>query len=252
MFEPEAAPHDEKLAVTPFALADDVCGVAVDGAADLYGAPALGVAVGAALDGGCRRLLVDLSGATFIDSSCVGTLLGARRRMRERAGAVAVVCAEPRIARIFELTELDRVFLLCSDRAEAVARLRASAAEPSQEPGQDAPTTVAPLAFDTAGPSAEVADEIRLEVPAEPSLATVARLVLGGVASRFELPVDRMLELQLAFDAVAAHEAAGPSVEVIVEGRLRPPAGAHRALHGRPHGRCRHAACGRPGWWRTH
>lgn len=102
---------------------DGVPVIAVHGQADLHTAPELRTAITAALDGGARGLVVDLSEATFIDSMTLGVLLGAVKRLRPSGGKVGIVCADPHIRRIFEITLLDRVFAIHGDRdgARAVA-----------------------------------------------------------------------------------------------------------------------------------
>lgn len=46
---------------------------------------------------------------------------------------------------------------------------------------------------------------ITLEYPSDPRLSVVGRLVVGGLASRFELPVDRVDDLLLATETLAEH-----------------------------------------------
>jgi anti-sigma B factor antagonist len=91
---------------------DPVVVIAVHGQADLHTAPELRNAITAALDGGATGLVVDLSEATFIDSMTLGVLLGAVKRLRPSGGKVGIVCTDPHIRRIFEITLLDRVFSL--------------------------------------------------------------------------------------------------------------------------------------------
>ena len=94
---------------------DRVVVIAVHGQADLHTAPELRNAINAALDGGAAGLVVDLSEATFIDSMTLGVLLGAVKRLRPSGGKVSIVCVDPHIRRIFEITLLDRVFSLHTD-----------------------------------------------------------------------------------------------------------------------------------------
>ena len=101
--------------------------IAVHGQADLHTAPELRNAITAALDGGATGLVVDLSEATFIDSMTLGVLLGAVKRLRPSGGKVAIVCSDPHIRRIFEITLLDRVFSLHTDLEAARAAGRGSA-----------------------------------------------------------------------------------------------------------------------------
>lgn len=94
--------------------------ISVEGQADLHTAPELRSAISGAIDDGASALVIDLSGATFIDSMTLGVLLGAVKRLRPEGGTVAVVCTDPHIRRIFEITLLDRVFSLHTDRDGAL------------------------------------------------------------------------------------------------------------------------------------
>lgn len=94
--------------------------VDVQGEADLHTAHELRAAIMDAIDGGATSLVIDLSEATFIDSMTLGVLLGAVKRLRPVGGRVSVVCTDPNIRRIFEITLLDRVFELHESRDAAL------------------------------------------------------------------------------------------------------------------------------------
>ena len=98
--------------------------VGVEGDVDLYSAPELKSHVLTAIDAGKTRLVVDLSKASFIDSTTLGVLVGARKRLREREGAIAVVCPDKDKLGLFEMTGLDRVFSIHPDRDGALAAVR--------------------------------------------------------------------------------------------------------------------------------
>ena len=72
------------------------------------------------IDGGAERVVVDLTATTFIDSSSLGVLIGAHRRLKRRGGALVVVCDNDAIVKTFRITGLDGVFTLV-----AIARRRA-------------------------------------------------------------------------------------------------------------------------------
>ena len=55
----------------------------------------------------------------------LGVLLGAVKRLRPSGGKVTVVCVDPHIRRIFEITLLDRVFSLHATRDDALALVNA-------------------------------------------------------------------------------------------------------------------------------
>ena len=68
------------------------------------------------------RIVVDLEEVDFIDSTGLGVLIGARKRVRTHDGDVKLVCTEPRIVKVFEITGLDQVFQIHSSVSDAVAR----------------------------------------------------------------------------------------------------------------------------------
>ena len=51
-----------------------------------------------------RRLVFDLTGLSFMDSSGIGMILGRYRLMSGRGGTVAVKCDNRQINRIFEMS----------------------------------------------------------------------------------------------------------------------------------------------------
>ena len=98
--------------------------VDVAGEVDLYSAPELKMHVLDAIDSGKTRIVVDLTRTTFIDSTTLGVLVGARKRLRAHNGVLAVVCPDPDKLGLFEMTGLDRVFSIHTDRAAALAATR--------------------------------------------------------------------------------------------------------------------------------
>jgi anti-sigma B factor antagonist len=110
--------------VTSADLGDGVAAVGVSGEVDLYTAPRLKQALVKTIDGGARKVLVDLSHATFIDSTTLGVLMGAVKRLRPAGGELAIACGDPNIRRIFEITLLDRIFVIYGTYDEAIEHLR--------------------------------------------------------------------------------------------------------------------------------
>jgi stage II sporulation protein AA (anti-sigma F factor antagonist) len=60
----------------------------------------------AGLDACHGRVVVDLAGVTFIDSSGLGTLVRARNRLASEGGGLFVQDPSERVRRLFELTGL--------------------------------------------------------------------------------------------------------------------------------------------------
>ena len=93
---------------------DDTSGVprlTLDGELDAYVAPQLRERLATLCDlAGGGLAVVDLRRVTFLDSTILGALVGALRRMREREGELRLVYPPHPVSRIFELTGLDEVF----------------------------------------------------------------------------------------------------------------------------------------------
>ena len=97
--------------------------IALGGEVDLYTAPEFKERMVELIEGGKKRILVDLSEATFIDSTTLGVLVGGVKRLRPAGGALALVCTDQNITKIFEITGLDRVFPIHASRDEALRAL---------------------------------------------------------------------------------------------------------------------------------
>jgi anti-sigma B factor antagonist len=105
--------------------AGDLVVVAPSGELDAFTAPELRSELHRLLeDASTTRLVVDLTAVTFLDSSALGVLVGALRRLRERSGELHIVQPRPTVLRIFEVTGLDAVFTLHGARGDALAAAR--------------------------------------------------------------------------------------------------------------------------------
>jgi anti-sigma B factor antagonist len=108
----------------------DVLIVLVRGEQDIYTAPALRERLEQALRA-TRGIVVDLSAATFLDSSILGALLEARRQAQEKALGFVVALGdepEPGVQRILEITGLVPVFPVVASREEALDTARSTTA----------------------------------------------------------------------------------------------------------------------------
>jgi anti-sigma B factor antagonist len=99
----------------------DTCAVTVSGEVDVYTSPALKARLVEAIEEGCPRLVISLDGVGFIDSSGLGVLVGALRRMKERGGDLRIVCSGEQVLKIFRITGLDKVFHIVATLEEAQA-----------------------------------------------------------------------------------------------------------------------------------
>ncbi|HYF16841.1 MAG TPA: STAS domain-containing protein [Ramlibacter sp.] len=85
-------------------------------------APAFKQAVVQVVQGGDKRLLLDLSGVDFLDSSGLGALVSILKALGGQ-GALAVCGAKGSVLSLFKLTRMDKVFAIHADRTEALARM---------------------------------------------------------------------------------------------------------------------------------
>ena len=74
------------------------------------------------------RIVVDLTETTFLDSTALGVLIGAVKRLRSRDGVLTIVNTDANIAKTFEITGLDQIFTIRPTREEAIEALDAGSA----------------------------------------------------------------------------------------------------------------------------
>ncbi|MGH9059710.1 MAG: STAS domain-containing protein [Acidimicrobiales bacterium] len=84
--------------------------LAVQGEVDVYTAPRLRERLVELVTEGTRRIVVDLEGVDFLDSTGLGVLVGGLKRLRSHGGDLTLVCTQPRILKVFEITGLTKVF----------------------------------------------------------------------------------------------------------------------------------------------
>lgn len=101
-------------------LADETRVVSVTGELDMYTAPSLEQQILEALDDGHGRVVVDLSGCEFLDSTALAILITVNRRLGERKRRLVLVAADRNIMRIFQVTGFDRTFTIVPTRASAL------------------------------------------------------------------------------------------------------------------------------------
>jgi anti-sigma B factor antagonist len=111
-------------------LSDDVYVISLAGEVDLYTAPEFKQQLLEVIGQGGKKVIVDFTNTTFIDSTTLGVLVGGVKRLRSNDGQLSLVCSDRNITKIFEITGLDRVFTIYATRDEAVAAVGV----PSQEP----------------------------------------------------------------------------------------------------------------------
>lgn len=93
--------------------------IEVGGEVDVYTAPRLREAIVTAVEAGHTQLIIDVERVEFLDSTGLGVLVGALKRVRADGGSLDIVCTHERILKIFKITGLDKVFGLHASVDEA-------------------------------------------------------------------------------------------------------------------------------------
>lgn len=75
------------------------------------------------INAGEGKLLVDISGLDFVDSSGLGLLVGCHQEARNKDGNLVLLEPQPEVKALLELTRLDQVFRIFHDQSEAITSL---------------------------------------------------------------------------------------------------------------------------------
>jgi anti-sigma B factor antagonist len=91
------------------------------GELDMHGSPQLEAAIERALALGAPAVALDLNQATFIDSTAITVLVKAYKRLSAAGISFDIVCDEPNIVRVFEITHLDELLPIQHSRPGVAA-----------------------------------------------------------------------------------------------------------------------------------
>ena len=84
--------------------------VAPTGRLDVAGAPALKEAIGEAVKTEKPRVVIDMEGISFVDSTGLGSVIAALKQIRTSKGDLRLAAPNQQVRVVLELTTLDRVF----------------------------------------------------------------------------------------------------------------------------------------------
>jgi len=98
----------------------DTALLTASGELDVYAADRLRDALTPLVEPLPPRLIVDLSGVGFIDSTALGVLVAAAKLVRGGGRSFVVVSGDPRIVRLLEITGLTLLFEMRKTLAEAL------------------------------------------------------------------------------------------------------------------------------------
>jgi anti-sigma B factor antagonist len=113
----------EGAELTSAVMDDGTPVVSATGELDMLAAPGLARRLGRAAGKRHPNLVLDLSDATFIDSTILGVILGFARTLENHGSSLVVVADHPHITRVLDVTGLVRVFPVVATREQALAAL---------------------------------------------------------------------------------------------------------------------------------
>jgi anti-sigma B factor antagonist len=108
--------------------------IAVRGEIHVTTAPEFSRRLNEAIARGKTSVVLDLSAVEFIDSTGLSVLLNGLRRVTRAQGRLALVCANPTVLRLFEITKLDTTFDIRTSREDAIAAVRQDSGATAPEP----------------------------------------------------------------------------------------------------------------------
>lgn len=107
-------------AVLDVRFTDGAAVVKLAGEIDMGHSPAVHQALVEVLERRPARLVIDLSDVSYMDSSGVGILVDALRRVRVSGGKLVLVAVAPRVRSVLQITKLDQFFEMHSTLQEAL------------------------------------------------------------------------------------------------------------------------------------
>lgn len=97
--------------------------IAPTGRLDVAGAPALKDAISELGQNGPHRVVIDMEGVSFVDSTGLGSVIAALKQIRSKEGELRLAAPNQQVRVVLELTTLDRVFPYYATVEEALTGL---------------------------------------------------------------------------------------------------------------------------------
>jgi anti-sigma B factor antagonist len=88
---------------------DTIAIVRGEGRLNMVSAPALRQVITGLVDEGRSKIVVDLSGVDFMDSSGLGSLIGCLKTTRQAGGDLRIAAPTKQVVMVLQLSNLDRV-----------------------------------------------------------------------------------------------------------------------------------------------
>ncbi|MBL8993564.1 MAG: STAS domain-containing protein [Spirochaetia bacterium] len=100
---------------------DGVVILDIDGEIDLYNAPEIKDTIKAQMDGGHKKIIINLENVSYIDSSGIGALISSLSNLKKIGGGLKIINVYDSVRKVFELTKLTSFFEIYDSEEEAVS-----------------------------------------------------------------------------------------------------------------------------------
>ena len=74
-------------------------------------------------ESGAKHFVLDIQNVQFMDSACLGCLVEALNRLSKSGGKIALANTANSVQYLFRMTQLDRVFPICTDVMAAITAI---------------------------------------------------------------------------------------------------------------------------------
>lgn len=97
--------------------------ISVQGEIDVYTSPRVKETINELIEKENYNLIINLEEVRYIDSTGLGVLIGALKRVREHNGSINLICTNPQIKKIFNITGLVKIFGIFKSEEEAIQNI---------------------------------------------------------------------------------------------------------------------------------
>jgi anti-sigma B factor antagonist len=94
--------------------------ISIEGEIDVYTSIDLKLELNTLVDDGNKKILIDLEGVTYMDSSGLGVLVALLKRIKQEEGELKLLNLPPSVEKIFELTRLTKFFEIFDEADKAI------------------------------------------------------------------------------------------------------------------------------------
>lgn len=109
----------EPITVSTSDLGDRTKAVDIEGEIDVSTSPRIKEILNDLIDQGERNLIINLEKVRYIDSTGLVAFISALKRVREKNGKIVLICTNPHIMKIFNITGLINVFEVYQTQEQA-------------------------------------------------------------------------------------------------------------------------------------